>query len=69
MREDIVIVKIDINRSGVTGIDWQSPVARQFKLNSVPHFIVVSPSGKIKFQGKKAYQFVLNKLREEDLIK
>lgn len=68
MREDIVIVKIDINRSGVTGIDWQSPVARQFKLNSVPHFIVVSPSGKIKFQGKKAYQFVLNILREEGLI-
>lgn len=68
MRDDIVVVKIDINRSGVTGIDWQSPVARQFKLNSVPHFIVVSPSGKIKFQGKKAYEFVLNQLREEGLI-
>lgn len=68
MREDIVVVKIDINRSGVTGIDWQSPVARQFKLRSIPHFIVVAPSGKIKFQGKKAYEFVLDKLREEGLI-
>ncbi|UCE22801.1 MAG: thioredoxin family protein [Candidatus Aminicenantes bacterium] len=68
IRDDIVIVKIDINRSGVTGIDWQSPVARQFKLRSIPHFIVVSPSGKVKFQGKKAYQFVLDQLREEGLI-
>ncbi len=68
MREDISVVKIDINRSGITGIDWQSPVAKQFKLDSVPHFIVVSPSGKIKLQGKKAYEFVLNKLREEGLF-
>jgi thiol-disulfide isomerase/thioredoxin len=68
MRADIAVVKIDINRSGVTGIDWQSPVARQFKLRSVPHFIVISASGKIKFQGKKAYQFVLDQLREEGLI-
>jgi thiol-disulfide isomerase/thioredoxin len=68
MREDISVVKIDINRSGITGIDWQSPVARQFKLRSIPHFIVVSPSGKIKFQGKKAYKFVLDQLRKEGLI-
>ena len=67
-RGDIAVVKVDINRSGVTGIDWQSPAARQFKLRSIPHFIVVSPSGKLKFQGKKAYQFVLKQLREEGLI-
>ena len=67
-REDISWVKIDINRSGVTGIDWRSPVARQFKLKSIPHFIVVSPSGKLKFQGKKAYKFVLDQLKEEGLI-
>lgn len=67
-REDIALIKIDINRSGVQGIDWQSPVARQFKLRSIPHFIVVSPSGKIKFQGKKAYKFVLDQLRDEGLI-
>lgn len=67
-RKDITIVKVDINRSGVTGIDWQSPAAKQFKLRSVPHFIVVSPSGKLKFQGKKAYQYVLDQLREEGLI-
>jgi len=67
-REDISVVKIDINRSGVEGIDWQSPVARQFNLKSIPHFIIVSPVGKLKFQGRKAYKFVLGQLREEGLI-
>lgn len=67
-RDDIAVVKVDINRIGVTGIDWQSPVAKQFKLRSVPHFIVVTPSGKLKFQGKKAYEYVLKQLREEGLI-
>jgi thiol-disulfide isomerase/thioredoxin len=67
-REDIAVVKVDINRIGVTGIDWQSPVARQFKLRSIPHFIVVTASGKLKFQGKKAYEYVLTQLREEGLI-
>ena len=67
-RSDIAIVKININRDGVSGIDWQSPVARQFKLKSIPHFIIVSPSGKLKCQGKKAYKFVLKQLREERII-
>ena len=67
-RLDIAIVKININRDGVRGIDWQSPVARQFKLKSIPHFIIVSPSGKLKCEGKKAFKFVLKQLREERII-
>lgn len=67
-RSDIAIVKININRDGVRGIDWQSPVARQFKLRSIPHFIIVSPSGKLKCKGKKAYKFVLKQLREERIL-
>jgi thiol-disulfide isomerase/thioredoxin len=45
-REDIAVIKIDINRAGVEGIDWDSPVAKQFRLKSIPHFIVISPWGK-----------------------
>jgi len=67
-RLDIAVVKIDINRDGVRGIDWQSPIARQFKLRSIPYFIIVSPSGKLKCEGKKAYKFVLKQLREERII-
>lgn len=46
-RDDVVVVKVDINRPGVRGIDWKSPVAQQFRLNSIPHFKVYGPNGKL----------------------
>lgn len=46
-RDDIAVVKVDINRLGVKGIDWKSPVAAQFKLRSIPHFKVFGPDGKL----------------------
>ncbi len=46
-RADVVVVKVDINRPGLKGIDWKSPVAKQFELNSIPHFKVYGPNGKL----------------------
>lgn len=46
-RDDIVVVKVDINRPGVQRIDWQSPVARQFKLQSIPQFKIYGPDGQL----------------------
>lgn len=46
-RDDIVVVKVDINRPDVTRIDWQSPVARQFELRSIPQFKIYGPDGKL----------------------
>src|SRR5947208_1703333 len=39
-RADVVVIKVDINRPGVKGIDWKSPVAHQYNLHSIPHFKV-----------------------------
>lgn len=47
-KPDVVVVKVDINRPGVKGIDWKSPVAQQYRLNSIPHFKVYGPDGKLK---------------------
>ena len=46
-RADVVVVAVDINRPDVKGIDWKSPVAQQFKLQSIPHFKVYGPNGKL----------------------
>ena len=46
-RADVVVVKVDINRPGVKGIDWKSPVAQQYQLNSIPHLKVYGPDGKL----------------------
>lgn len=57
-RADIALVKVDINRPGSGGIDWQSPVAQQFELNSIPHLKVYSPEGKLEAEGDAAMEIV-----------
>lgn len=58
-RADIAVVAVDINRPEVQGIDWQSPVARQFDLHSIPHFRVYGPDGKLVADGDKAEEMVV----------
>jgi thiol-disulfide isomerase/thioredoxin len=62
-RDDLSVIKVDINRPGVTGIDWGSPVARQFKLHSVPHFRVYDAQGRLLADGRPAYQMVIDFLQ------
>jgi thiol-disulfide isomerase/thioredoxin len=46
-REDVVVVKVDVNRPGVKAIDWDSPVVRQYGLHSLPHLKVYGPTGSL----------------------
>lgn len=57
-RADIAVVKVDINRPDVKGIDWKSPVARQYALRSIPHFKIFGPDGKLLAEGDKAWAMV-----------
>jgi len=66
-RTDLVVVKVDINRPGVQGIDWNSTVARQYGLRSIPHFMIYSPEGKRVAEGKEAAAQVYAMLGEAGL--
>ena len=57
-RADVVVVKVDINRPDVRGIDWGSPVAKQYSMQSIPHFKVFGPDGKLQAEGKPARDLV-----------
>jgi len=57
-REDLIVVEVDLNRPGVEGIDWESPVAQQYGMNSIPHFKVFGPDGKLQAEGKEARALV-----------
>jgi hypothetical protein len=57
-RDDVAVVKVDINRPGVTGIDWGSPVIQEFGINSIPHLKVYGPDGKLKAEGDDARTLV-----------
>lgn len=63
-REGVSVVKIDINRPGVRGIDWKSPVAAQFRLSSIPHFKVMDGKGAVVAEGDQAWEMVVVWLKE-----
>ncbi|MBP7867079.1 MAG: thioredoxin family protein [Acidobacteria bacterium] len=63
-RSDLFVLKVNINRKDVRGIDWGSPVARQFKLESVPHFIIYGADGKVLAEGEAAFEKIERWLQE-----
>jgi hypothetical protein len=52
--DDYAVVFIDINRPGFQGIDWNSPVAREFSIRSTPFVAIVDERGNVLALGKKA---------------
>lgn len=63
-RDDVAVVKIDVNRPGQRGIDWGSPVMRQYGLNSLPHFKVFDAEGALLAEGRPAWNMVVEWINE-----
>lgn len=57
-RSDVAVVEVNINRPGIRGIDWQSPVAKEFQLDSIPHFTIYDQKGKVMADGDDARMIV-----------
>lgn len=53
-RADIAIRSFNINRADITGIDWDSPLAKQFDLSSIPAFVIYGPNGNLIAEGEAA---------------
>jgi thiol-disulfide isomerase/thioredoxin len=68
-RSDLAIKKVNIQRPEVSGkIDWQSPLAQQLGLRSVPHFMIFNAKGRLESQGQEATKQVIGWLQEAGLI-
>ena len=68
-RPNLAIKKANINRPGVDGIDWRSPLAQQHSIRQVPYFMIFSPQGKLVAQGQDAFEQVKSWLEEAGLLK
>jgi hypothetical protein len=55
--------RIDINRPGVVGIDWASPLARQYALQSIPHLLIYGPNKRLIAEGDTAEKWMDEDLR------
>lgn len=67
-RDDIVVIKLDLNRPGVRGIDWNSPLARQYNIRSIPHFMIFNQNGELTHQGGSAMEQVGRLLQSEGIL-
>ena len=68
-RPDLAIIKVNINRPGVNGIDWRSPLAQQYQIRQVPFFMIFSPQGQPVSQGREATETVGGWLQEAGVMK
>jgi thiol-disulfide isomerase/thioredoxin len=64
VREDLTVVKVDINRPQTRGIDWRSPVMQQYRLGQIPHFKIFDASGNLTAEGDAAKQLVIQWIEE-----
>jgi thiol-disulfide isomerase/thioredoxin len=55
---------VDINRPGIRGIDWTSPVARQHGLSGIPFFVVFDGNGTERARGKAAAALIGDWIKE-----
>lgn len=50
-KKNVAVLKVEIGR-------WGTPVAKQYNLNGIPHFMVFDASGKLVAEGQAAWQMV-----------
>lgn len=66
-RSDLKVVKLNINRPGVQGIDWKSPLAKQYKINSIPHLVIFDKNGKEIAAGPGAFNLFVDWVKQAGL--
>lgn len=67
-RADINVRKVNINRPEVQGIDWNSPLAQQYSLRSVPYFVIFDGKGKLVAEGQEATRRIVDWLKEARIL-
>jgi thiol-disulfide isomerase/thioredoxin len=63
--ERYAIRRVNINRPGVSGIDWQSPVAKQYKLEGIPWLVVYDNKVRVA-EGAAALKLVASDVKKMD---
>lgn len=61
---DLALLMVNINRDGVKGIDWGSPVVAQYGIRGVPHFKIFDPDGNLVAEGDEAFERVYELISE-----
>jgi len=63
-REELVGVRVLIDREGQAAPDFQSPLARQYKISQVPYLQIFGPDKTLQKEGPQAEEQLLQWLRD-----
>ncbi len=55
---NVSVRTVNINRPGVQGIDWQSPIVEAAQIQSLPYFVIYDPRQALRAKGRPAYEQV-----------
>ena len=53
-RDEIALVRVNINRPDVEGIDLDSPVAQKYEIEALPYFKIYDAEGNLQAEGEEA---------------
>jgi thiol-disulfide isomerase/thioredoxin len=67
-RSDLKVVKLNINRAGVQGIDWKSPLAQQYNIKSVPFLVIFDKQGKKIAEGQSALNMFIEWAKQAGVL-
>jgi thiol-disulfide isomerase/thioredoxin len=59
-RPKTTVVKVNIDRPNAQGIDFDSPLAKQYNLRGIPHIMIFDENGKLTAEGPDALRTVLD---------
>jgi thiol-disulfide isomerase/thioredoxin len=64
-RPDIVVRSFNVNRKGVDGIDWESPLVAEYRIRSLPYLQIFNEKGVLIAEGSSAKQQVIGAINND----
>lgn len=64
-RRDIAIRTLNINRPGAVSLDFDSPLAIQYGISSLPAFLIIGPDGRPIDSGPMAFMHVVQCVKRD----
>src|SRR5262249_41008779 len=59
VRRDVAVRIVNVNRSEVESIDWQSPIMQDLQIQKLPYYEIYDPSQNLRARGRPAYEQVV----------
>ncbi len=64
VNQSIAVRTVNINRPEIQGIDWESPIAVDMQLQTLPYFVIFDPRQNMRAKGRAAFEQVNQFMRE-----